>query len=846
MNSRRRSLALLLVVFFAATLCAQPSSVVFSRDVHSWEYIDAVGQKAGIFGNEQGTVEAWVYPLKFFKDFTLVFHIDGRVIPSEALARTVETRPESTTIVYVTDNFSVRETFFVPVHEAGGMIVIEADSYLPLQIEARLRPDVQLAWPASAGGTYFTYDKEKRAFLLGADDKSLFGVFGSSSAEDLALPYDTNYSSSHTVAFKLGPAFKGRKQYSIAWAGSTSSPQQAVETYSHLLTDFEALRRDSAKHYQDYLQHTVNISVPDRELQTAYDASKVAILQGMVELPGLGYGLAAGYRTSWEYRAGFDWFFGRDSMWTSMALLRMGDIENTRALLDVLAKYQSPEGKIPHEIAQTAAYVNWFKDLPSTYASADATPLFLIVARQYLDASGDVAWIKANWDHLAGAYKFLLSTRGTTGWPRNRGVGHGWVEGGPLLPVETEYYQAGLAVEALHSMAALASAAGDTPASAEAEHEAQRLSSRLDSDFWSGKAGTLAFGIDAAGKPIDRTTVLAAVPLWWRLASEEKAQKTIDAIASPTITTDWGTRIISDKEDIYDPSGYHFGAVWPLFTGWASVGEYQYHRSLAGYTALRSNALLALAGAPGRETEVMSGSFFEPMPGSCPHQIWSSAMVINPMLRGLFGVEAKADGTVGLVPHFPATWHSVSITNIHAGGAKLAVSYTRNGGTLSYRVENTGTAAARVTLSPALAPIARVKAASVDGKRLTPRIEANANDQHVTVEVAVDAGKTRVVTLQVKNDFGIEDRFAMPARGSRSGGLRFVHEEWNGNTLRLSLAGLAGQEYLIALGGDAAIATAENAEVSGTGEERRLRVHFPGDPATNTYRTTVVLLTFGK
>ncbi len=69
-----------------------------------------MGTRAGLFGNEAGQFEAWVYPLKILRDFHLRFHVDGRVIPAEALARTLTVRPESSTILYTGDTFAVRET----------------------------------------------------------------------------------------------------------------------------------------------------------------------------------------------------------------------------------------------------------------------------------------------------------------------------------------------------------------------------------------------------------------------------------------------------------------------------------------------------------------------------------------------------------------------------------------------------------------------------------------------------------------------------------------------------------------------------------------------------------------
>jgi hypothetical protein len=86
----------------------------------------------------------------------------------------------------------------------------------------------------------------------------------------------------------------------------------------------------------------------------------------------------------------------------------------------------------------------------------------------------------------------------------------------------------------------------------------------------------------------------------------------------------------------------HFGSVWPLFTEWATLGEYRYHRPVPAYSNLRSNSLLALDGALGHVTEVLSGDYYQALSTSSPHQIWSSAMVVSSLLRGLLGLETDA------------------------------------------------------------------------------------------------------------------------------------------------------------------------------------------------------------
>src|SRR4029077_18216433 len=115
----------------------QSRPLELSRPGRPWEFLCAVGTRAGIFGSESGRMEAWVCPLKLLRDFQLQFHTEGRVLPAETRARTLITRPESSTIVYTGDTFSVRETFFVPVNEPGAIISLEVETELPLEIEAR-------------------------------------------------------------------------------------------------------------------------------------------------------------------------------------------------------------------------------------------------------------------------------------------------------------------------------------------------------------------------------------------------------------------------------------------------------------------------------------------------------------------------------------------------------------------------------------------------------------------------------------------------------------------------------------------------------------------------------------
>src|SRR5438034_10304173 len=96
-NRHRNAAVLLLILFLAAAPIVadqKSNSLELTRTARPWEFLSAVGTRAGFFGNEVGNFEAWVYPLKLFRNFSVRFHVHGRVIPADVLVRRLAVRPE--------------------------------------------------------------------------------------------------------------------------------------------------------------------------------------------------------------------------------------------------------------------------------------------------------------------------------------------------------------------------------------------------------------------------------------------------------------------------------------------------------------------------------------------------------------------------------------------------------------------------------------------------------------------------------------------------------------------------------------------------------------------------------
>jgi glycogen debranching enzyme len=823
---------------------AATESLQLSRPVRSWEFLPATGQRAAFFGNELGRMEAWVYPLKLLRDLHLIFHVDGQSIAADSLARSIEVRPESASILYAGDNFTVRETFFVPVEESGALILLYVDTEQPIEIEVAFQRDFQLEWPGAIGGTDLEIAADGRSFLFDEESNRFAGMIGSPTAAGLRPEYDTNYSEARESSFRLGTTAKGKETKIIALAGSTKGLGDAMKTYGDLTSKWPDLLRQSAEYYQDYLNRTVNVEIPDAQLQRAYDWARVSVIQGLVANPDLGSGLIAGYRTSGDsLRPGFAWFFGRDALWTSLALNSEGDTATSRTALAFVGKFQREDGKIPHEISQTASFVNWFKNFPYGFASADATPLYIIAMNDYLEKSGDTTFIQEKWSNIWKAYQFLRSTWDAEGFPRNDGIGHGWVEGGPLLPVKTELYQSALGTEALRALANLARSTGQKESSEELATLFAQQKAKLNESFWLSEKERYAFALDHDSHPVDELSVLATVPMLFGELDEKKADKTITQLASADHQTDWGMRIISSASPKYGGQGYHFGSVWPLFTGWAAVGEYRYHRVQPAYANLRSNALLVFDGSLGHVTEVLSGTSYEQLSTSSPHQIWSSAMVISPILQGLFGIETDMLAhRLTFAPHPPADWTAFAIRHISLGTAQVDLRYRKTVSDITLEVTQTNPENIVLNFDLALSLRAKVSGVELNGRPVEFHVEANEIDQHVAIHVPLGT-KSNIIRIRLRNDFGITYNSVLPMLGEGSSGLRILSESWSPtrDALTIEVAGAIGATYDLSIWNAQQIRSVDGAKILDTHDSVPIaRIQLPDAKAGSFPQATIV------
>ena len=655
------------------------------RPVEAAKPFTVAGEHGAIFGDQSGGFEAWLYPTKILSHFAITVELADYPVPIDvqAQAASIEVAPAITTITYSHAAFTIKQRLFATRGDApsGIVVMFEIASVRPMRLTFRFRPEMLRMWPAPNFGTpNAEWIPEGGYYILHTDNPGFSAAVGMPRTESGILPPYQERPKTYPVELKL--AFDPKTDRDLLFPLLMASTPERLAALNDAVP---SLYRQTEDYYAHFFDTRLTTETPDSDFDSALRWAAIAIDQGRVRL-GDETGLIAGYYQSADSaRPGYAWFFGRDALWTSYAVNSYGDFDLTRQVLGFLIRRQRADGKIMHEYSQTAGLVDW-KSTPYFYAAADSTPLFLMALEDYVNASGDAAFLKANWGAAVRAWEFTRAHDSDHDGIYENTEGTGWVESWPPGMPHQEIYLAALDQQSADSMSRLAAMLHDDALAESARRKAEEIRLKLESEYYEPREQFYAFSRNPDGT-LDHTATIYPAVAWWSgrlpLAS---AGAMLGRWASSEFSTDWGTRDISERTPFYDPISYHQGTVWPLFTGWVSLAEYRAGRVLAGYQHLMQNAGLTRTQDLGSVTELLSGQFFQPLGRSSSHQVWSSAMVIAPPIRGLFGLDWDARlRTLRVAPHLPAAWNTARLRNVRLGDSRFDIEFTREASGLRVR-----------------------------------------------------------------------------------------------------------------------------------------------------------------
>ena len=685
------------------------------------------GDKALILGTQDGLFPdmgrhvrgemggIWTHPVKLADGFWV--KISDASMPDDCVwlmeADEFITYPHGSGFLYKNklNDVQVKRFQFAPDQEKGVVIdyVIRNSSahVREIVLDFVLKTEISPVWLSNRNGILdypdqIEWDSTNQLFSARDSVNDWYLAWGTDSPvlafeKDSYVPETTiGQGKSGSISTSVRLAAGEEKVITFAISGSMNSDLEAIALTHRLLKQKSDLLSKKQKSFGDLLEVS-KVTLPDQQLETAYNWVKINTRWLEMDLDGYGRFLGAG-------AIDYPWLFGCDNSYSLQGVLATGDFELAKSTLKMLkdvSEKTNGNGRIIHEMSTNGIVYN--------PGNTQETAHYMVAVWQAFLWTGDLEFLRDIYPYIKKGIDWL-----TVEMDENQNLfpeGYGIMEvrglNAELIDVSVYTQQA---LEVASQMATLF----DEKILSEAyATKAALLKEKINAEFWDENEGIYCDFFGTKEQAI--LAANGAISQLGRSGSNQENIRFYESLIAYfntlpdgmqrgwltnknwVITTPMETGIAPVERAIRSLDlirNEHCGEYGPyieavdrrrmmtIATGVQAVSEAQYGRI--------DECLWYMNRIASTLSRTFPGSINEMMPDyGCPVQAWTIYGLAVPLVMHIFGITPDAyNKSVIISPSLPTAWNEMSLENQWVGANRYDIQVKKINGKTSYIVQS--------------------------------------------------------------------------------------------------------------------------------------------------------------
>ena len=495
-------------------------------------------------------------------------------------------------------------------------------------------------------------------------------------------------------------------------AGSYQSKEQALATYDSIQNKGISYLIAKKQRYKALAEQS-KLTIPDKELQNAFEWLKYNCDWLIRDVPEIGRGITAGIPD-------YPWWFGVDSEYALQGYMAIGQrdiVYQTIHLLDSVSNSVNGNGRILHEMSTNGTVFN--------KGNINETPQFASLIWQIYLWNGDILFLEKYFPTVKKGLHWLMSENDTNKNLFPDGFGMMEIHGLDSEMIDVAVYTQ----RAFADAAKMATELKEDTLALDYTRIANTLKDKINWEFWSEEFNSYAdfIGTDDQALHLIEAAIIRAdtlnkpwaieelketkrsiienpskklrpfvlhhnwvvnTPMEMKIAEEEKALKALQT--SENFVNPFGvfvTGIDRDASAGSDDGSFkgskvfsYTGAVMTLPTGVQAIAENNYGRP--------DKALNYLKRMTRTFSYALPGSIYEVSPDyGMITQAWNIYSYAIPIIHQFFGIQPVAsEKKIQIKIQMPEEWNSASIENVVVAENEISVFYEKKDKSIAVKV----------------------------------------------------------------------------------------------------------------------------------------------------------------